>query len=70
MSDVVKEIEKVMFFPIEENPTMREDFSTSLNPSKITVLGDHEQVLELQKKLNDMFGDDIDTYISAKSCLD
>ncbi|KOO50529.1 HAD family hydrolase [Priestia koreensis] len=70
MSDVVKEIEKVMFFPIQENPTMREDFSTSLNPSKITVLGDHEQVLELQKKLNDMFGDDIDTYISAKSCLD
>ncbi|TYR79835.1 HAD family hydrolase [Priestia megaterium] len=69
-NDIINEIEKYMFFPIQEQLHMADSFGESLSPSKITVLGDHDELVALQAELNEQFGEQIDTYISAKRCLD
>jgi Cof subfamily protein (haloacid dehalogenase superfamily) len=69
-NDILKQIELRFFFPIEERANMLNEIGLSLNPSKITVLGHHEEVLKLQQAINEMFHDDVDTFISEQGCLD
>ncbi|WP_241475396.1 HAD family hydrolase [Priestia flexa] len=69
-TDVINEIEKHMFFPIEEQENMLDSFGLNLSPSKITILGDHSELVALQADLTHQFKEQIDAYISAKNCLD
>ncbi|MCM3253774.1 HAD family hydrolase [Priestia aryabhattai] len=69
-NEIIEALETHMFFPIEEQIKMTDSFGHALSPSKITVLGDHDEMVALQKEVNEEFGDYIDTYISAKQCLD
>ncbi|HWO96235.1 MAG TPA: HAD family hydrolase [Bacillus sp. (in: firmicutes)] len=69
-NDVIQQIEERFFFPIEEQGNMLTAIGQSLTPSKITVLGHHEEVLEMQQAIQDVFHEDVDTFISEKGCLD
>ncbi|MFC3884339.1 HAD family hydrolase [Bacillus songklensis] len=69
-NEILKQIELRFFFPIEEQKKMLDEIGLSLNPSKITILGYHEEILKLQQAVNEMFHDDVDTFISEQGCLD
>ncbi|WP_110111691.1 HAD family hydrolase [Bacillus sp. CGMCC 1.16541] len=69
-TEIVEQIEKFMFFPIEVEANMQTEIGLSLSPSKITVLGEDDQLFELQQELAKAFPDEVDTYISAPKCLD
>ncbi|MBM7704713.1 Cof-type HAD-IIB family hydrolase [Metabacillus iocasae] len=69
-TEIVEQIEKLMFFPIEVEAAMQTEIGVSLAPSKITVLGEDAGLLTLQRELAEAFPNEIDTYISAPKCLD
>lgn len=69
-TDVIHQIEERLFFPIEEQGDMINAIGHSLIPSKISVLGHHEEILEMQQAIQDVFHEEVDTFISEKGCLD
>jgi Cof subfamily protein (haloacid dehalogenase superfamily) len=69
-NEIIQPIEERFFFPIEEQLDMLNEIGRSLTPSKITLLGHHEDVLEMQQAIEDVFHEDVDTFISEKGCLD
>ncbi|MCA1029757.1 HAD family hydrolase [Bacillus timonensis] len=65
----ILKLEERMFKPIVEHQGIHGDME-SVKPSKITVLGDEEEILSFQKNMNKRFSEHIDTFISEKQCLD
>jgi Cof subfamily protein (haloacid dehalogenase superfamily) len=70
-NEIVIKLEERMFHPIVEQRDMCESIKNSIiTPSKITVLGEHEAVVRFQETIKKAFGDEVDTFISEKQCLD
>lgn len=70
IDDVIRKIEERFFFPIKEEGDMVKAIGKSLVPSKISVLSHHEEILEMQKAIQDVFHEDVDTFVSEEGCLD
>lgn len=70
IDDVIRKIEERFFFPIKEEGDMVKAIGKSLAPSKITVLGHHEVISEMQQAIQDVFHEDVDTFVSEEGCLD
>lgn len=69
-NDAIHQIDERFFFPIEEQDDMINAIGHSLTPSKISVLGHHGEILEMQQSIQDVFHEEVDTFISEKGCLD
>ncbi|KEZ52733.1 MULTISPECIES: Cof-type HAD-IIB family hydrolase [Metabacillus] len=69
-NEAVTSIESRMFAPITENEQLAEGIGRDIKASKISILGEYESLLPLQKKLRERYPDTIETYISDSQCLD
>jgi Cof subfamily protein (haloacid dehalogenase superfamily) len=70
-NEIVIKLEERMFHPIVEQRDMLESIkNAAITPSKITVLGEHEAVVNFEETIKKSFGDQVDTFISEKQCLD
>ncbi len=49
-NEIIEAIETHDVFPIEEQIEMTGSFGSRFSPSKITVLGDHDEMVALQKR--------------------
>ncbi|UOQ43667.1 HAD family hydrolase [Halobacillus salinarum] len=52
------------------HPKMAEEFGTTIAPSKITLHGKEHDVIEAYKRIDQRFGNDLDSFISHESCVD
>ncbi|PEJ56219.1 HAD family hydrolase [Bacillus sp. AFS002410] len=69
-TDLVKEIEKNSSMNAVELKTLKSDLGKSITPKKYVVLGEDEDLLELQKELQEELPEYVTSFISAKNCLD
>ncbi|WP_088067872.1 Cof-type HAD-IIB family hydrolase [Gottfriedia luciferensis] len=69
-TDLVKEIEKNSSMKTVELKTLKEDLGKTITPKKYVVLGEDEDLLQLQKELQEELPEYITSFISAKNCLD
>lgn len=69
-NDFFHSIKPKMLAPIEEQMNLHETIGTDIHPSKFIILGKHESLLEFEERMNKLFGDSIETYISDRECLD
>lgn len=69
-TDLVKEIEKNSSMKAIENKSLKEELGKSITPKKYVVIGEDEDLIELQEELQKELPEYITTFISAKNCLD
>lgn len=63
-------ISEQLFHEIIIAPDLRGRFGTEIIPSKISLHGEEPDVIEASKRINQTFGDEIDSFISHESCVD
>ncbi|MFD3447910.1 Cof-type HAD-IIB family hydrolase [Microbacteriaceae bacterium 4G12] len=61
--------EKVVMTSIEE-PLLAEKIGKTIIPNKISIGGEDDKLLHIQKEIEEMFHGYVSTFISAKNCLD
>lgn len=69
-TEIITKIEERLFAPVEVVSTLENDIGDNLHISKMSVLGEYEQLTEFQLELQQKYGRDIELYISDKQCLD
>ncbi|MFC0270652.1 Cof-type HAD-IIB family hydrolase [Metabacillus herbersteinensis] len=68
--ELIVQLESRMFAPIEENIELLTALGQSIIPSKISILGEYEDLSAFQKQLVECRSDEVETYISDEHCLD
>ncbi|ARI78272.1 HAD family hydrolase [Halobacillus mangrovi] len=63
-------ISEQLFHDIKIDPNMTERFGTSLSPSKITLHGQEQDVIDAFNRIDQSFGKEIDCFISHETCVD
>ncbi|WP_226585116.1 HAD family hydrolase [Halobacillus litoralis] len=63
-------ISEQMFHDIIVNPELNEQIGTKVTPSKITLHGKESDVMSAAEKVAQMFGEEIDSFISHETCVD
>lgn len=69
-NDLVHEIEKNSSMKAVELNTLKEELGNSITPKKYVVIGEDDDLLELQAELQKELPEYITSFISAKNCLD
>ncbi|MEH7388625.1 HAD family hydrolase [Bacillus sp. JJ1521] len=68
-NEYVEDVQKRMFHPIIIDPDIGLKFST-VKPSKISLIGFENDIIDMYEKLSREFNDEIDLFISEKHVLD
>ncbi|MFT4415225.1 Cof-type HAD-IIB family hydrolase [Fredinandcohnia humi] len=68
-NEYVANIQKRMFHPIVIDPTISEKFE-EIKPSKITLIGFENDIMDIKKQLSEEVHDEVDLFISEKHVLD
>lgn len=68
-NEYVEGVQKRMFHPIIIDPEIGSKFN-EVKPSKITLIGFENDIIEIHKKLSNEFKDEIDIFISETHVLD
>ncbi|WP_079479376.1 HAD family hydrolase [Halobacillus salinus] len=63
-------ISEQLFHDIIVEPNMRDKFGKSIIPSKISLHGQEPDVMEAYKRVDQTFGEEIDSFISHETCVD
>ncbi|UOY93846.1 Cof-type HAD-IIB family hydrolase [Ectobacillus sp. JY-23] len=66
----VLELEEKATMTSIEMPNLIDEIGVSLHPNKISVGGEEEDLIDLQKQIEQHFSTYVNTFISAKNCLD
>ncbi|ENH95760.1 HAD superfamily hydrolase [Gracilibacillus halophilus YIM-C55.5] len=66
----IKAVENLLYFPITEGIDFLDDYGKSIHPSKFMLFGYEDQLVPLQKELQDQFGSEIESYLSDPRCVD
>lgn len=69
-TDLVKEIEKNANLDTLEVQNLKDELGKSIIPKKYVVLGEDDELLQLQEELQNELPEFITSFISAKNCLD
>ncbi|WP_088043992.1 Cof-type HAD-IIB family hydrolase [Bacillus sp. EAC] len=69
-TDIVKEIEKNSNMQAVEIKTLKEELGNTITPKKYVVIGEDEDLIQLQNELQKELPEYITSFISAKNCLD
>ncbi|WP_158633925.1 HAD family hydrolase [Radiobacillus deserti] len=69
-TEEMRRAEEAHFFPLVENRDLINLYGKSVFPTKISIVGDTERILELKKKVDNRFGPDIESYLSDEHCVD
>nr|WP_269140712.1 HAD-IIB family hydrolase [Radiobacillus kanasensis] len=69
-TEEMHQVEEAHFFPLVENKELITLYGTKVFPTKISIAGDTERILELKKKVDDRFGAVIESYLSDEHCVD
>ncbi|KHE71141.1 Cof-type HAD-IIB family hydrolase [Halobacillus sp. BBL2006] len=63
-------ISEQLFHDIRIDPNMTERFGESIFPSKISLHGKEQNVIDSYNRIDDSFGKEIDCFISHETCVD
>ncbi|MCA0971820.1 HAD family hydrolase [Halobacillus litoralis] len=63
-------ISEQLFHDIIVEPNMRNLFGSDIHPSKISLHGQEKDVMEAYKRMEQTFGDEVDSFISHETCVD
>lgn len=63
-------MKKRMFRPVIIEPNLADQLGTIIHPSKISLHGANIALKQMQQKIEEQFGDVLDTFISDPACLD
>lgn len=66
----INKISEQLFHKIIIEPAMINHFGTSIIPSKITLHGKEQDVIDAYNRINQSFGEEIDCFISHETCVD
>ncbi|MFB1052136.1 HAD family hydrolase [Paraliobacillus sp. JSM ZJ581] len=65
-----KKYEDVFFFPLVEHGAFDTEIGTSIIPSKFMVVGETDEISAIQKKLDQRFNGELESYLSDPNCVD
>lgn len=63
-------ISEQLFHDIIVDPTMQSQFGTTIVPSKITLHGQEQDIIDVYNRLDQTFGEEIDRFISHETAVD
>lgn len=66
----IRQLESMLLHPLHETPDLVDQLGSSIQPSKISIFGETEDLKALQKTIDARFTDDLDSFISDPACLD
>jgi Cof subfamily protein (haloacid dehalogenase superfamily) len=66
----LKKLTGRLFFPINLEPNLLNKMGSEIETSKITIAGETDYLINLEKKVLEKYGEVADTFISDPHCLD
>ncbi|MFD1020612.1 HAD family hydrolase [Thalassobacillus hwangdonensis] len=61
---------KQLFHDVIVDPELAEQLGVSIIPSKLTAHGKENEVMALQKRIEENYGDELDCFVSHETCVD